>query len=506
MKMKNLRLFVTIMVVFFLTIIGGNCIAFARNYDKIVIAQVKGPTTMDITDQTFQQTQNVLKNIVEPLLEETGESGGEFTPCLATSWEYISDKEIKFHLRRGVVFHNGDPFTAKDVKFSFDFMQNPSNRSPLAGKLTVAFEGIEIIDDYTVVFKTNEIYAPALSALAHYFCIIPKKFIEAKGREEYAKYSIGTGPYELDKWVRGEYVKLKAFDKYWGKKPEVKEIIFRVIPEATSRVSALELGEVDIITEVPFEKRAEVEKSKTTKLVNYYWCQHYIGLNTFEKPFDSVKVRHALNYAIDRQAIIDSILNKDGKLQSGPICPRTFGYDPDLKPYEYNPNKAKKLLAEAGYSNGFETELSIENDLLNIQQIAEAIQSYLNKVGVRVNIQPYDPSVMWEKYRNKKLHMYIYPWDDPPEPNTYIYPLLNSQARGYYYKNLLVDALIEKGYSTVNREERKEVYHSLCQIVHNDAPWVFLWVYPEKFGMAEDIDWQPNRYGYTIMKNLKFIK
>jgi len=503
MKMKNLRLFVAIMVVFFLTIIGVNYMAFASNYDEIIIAQPCEPETMDISAQSLQETQNVLLNMVEPLLEAKGD--GEFSPCLAASWEYISDKEIKFHLRRGVVFHNGDPFTAKDVKFSFDFYQNPTNKSPLMGKLT-AFKGLEIIDNHTIIISTKELYAPALAILAQYLNIMPERFIETKGREEYAKHGIGTGPYELSQWVRGQYVEVKAFDRYWGEKPEIKKVTFKTIPEVTSRVSALLVGEVDIINEVPFEKWTDVKKAETTKLVNSYWLEYYIGLNIFEKPFDDVKVRQALNYAIDRQLIIDSLLKGEGKAQASAICPRTFGYDPNVEVYEYNPNKAKELLAEAGYPNGFETELSYPNNYINIQQISEAIASYLSQVGVKVTLTPNEPAIEWQKYRDKELHMYIYRWDDDPEPDKYIYPLLHSQARGYYYKNLLVDTLIDKARSIVNREEREKAYHYLCKVVHDDAPWVFLWVHPTKFGVSNDVDWQPSRLGYTKMKYAKFIK
>jgi peptide/nickel transport system substrate-binding protein len=238
-------------------------------------------------------------------------------------------------------------------------------------------------------------------------------------------------------------------------------------------------------------------------LTDQMGSMNYLGLNTYEKPFNDVKVRQAVNYAVNRPLINKALFNGKAILCAGPISPRTFGADPGLKPYAYDPAKAKQLLAEAGYPNGLETRLAYGTYMPQIQEQAEAIAADLAKVGIKVTLEPYERAVMWDKYKNKLHQMYIYFWDDAPEPDRYMYSLFHSKSRDYYYKNEQVDALLDKGRSTMDTAARAKVYNEIDRILYQDAPWVYLYVIPEVYGVANSVDYKGLRDGYLIMNTAK---
>jgi len=229
----------------------------------------------------------------------------------------------------------------------------------------------------------------------------------------------------------------------------------------------------------------------------------YLGLNTYEKPFNDVRVRQAVNYGVNRELINQALFQGKAILCRGPISPRTFGADPALKPYPYDPEKAKKLLAEAGYPNGFEARLAYGTYMPQIQEQAEAIAADLGKIGIRVKLEPYERAVMWERYKNRQHQMFIYFWDDAPEPDRYMYSLFHSKSRDYYYKNETVDRLLEKGRTTLDPAERAKVYHQIDRFLYEDAPWVYLYVIPEVYAVSNAVEYKGLRDGYLIMSTAR---
>jgi peptide/nickel transport system substrate-binding protein len=226
----------------------------------------------------------------------------------------------------------------------------------------------------------------------------------------------------------------------------------------------------------------------------------YLGLNTYKPPFNDVRVRQAANYAINRALINKALFGGKAILCAGAISPRTFGHDPKLKPYPYNPKKAKALLKAAGYPHGFSARLAYPTYMSQIQEQAEAIASDLGKVGIKVTLEPLERAVMWENYKGRKLEMYIYWWDDAPEPDRYVYSLFNSKSRDYYYKNPEVDVLLDKGRTILNRKQRAKVYHQVDDLLYHDAPWVYLYVVPEVFGVANNVEYHGRRDGFLDMR------
>jgi peptide/nickel transport system substrate-binding protein len=468
--------------------------------DTLVVVQEAEPVGLDIMQSSIQTTMSVCLNIHETLLKPTEEAG--VLPGLAEKWEKIDDLTWKFTLVTGATFHNGEPINAEAVKFSFERIMSDDLKSPHRGKLN-SFKGVEVLDEHTFTISLARPYAPGLYMLAQYLFIVPPGYVQEVGDTEYNMNPVGAGPYKLDKWVRGQEVVMSAYENYYGPKPAFKKLIFKGIPEEASRIASLLTGEAQVISGIPMHQRKRIVESGKAYLTDQMGSMNYLGLNTYEKPFSDVRVRQALNYAVNRPLINKALFNDEAILCAGPISPRTFGADPNLKPYPYDPEKAKKLLADAGYPNGFETRLAFGTYMPQIQEQAEAIAADLAKVGVKVRLEPFERAVMWDRYKNKKHQMYIYFWDDAPEPDRYMYSLFHSKSRDYYYKNENVDQLLEKGRATMDREERAKVYNKLDCLLYQDAPWIYLYVIPEVYGVVNSVEYEGLRDGYLIMNTAK---
>jgi peptide/nickel transport system substrate-binding protein len=468
--------------------------------DTLVVIQEAEPVGLDLMQSSIQTTMSVCYNIHDTLFHP--QEDASVLPALAQKWEKVDDLTWKITLRKDAVFHNGEPVNAAAVKFSYDRINSDDVKSPHKGKLS-AFTDLNVIDDYTFTIKTEQPYAPGLYMLGYYLPIVPPKYIQEVGNEKYNTDPVGSGPYRLKKWVRGEEIVLEAFDKYYGPKPAYKTVIFKANPEEASRIAALVTGEADVISGVPVHQRKKIVESGKAYLTPQMGVMPYIGINTYEAPFSDVRVRQALNYAIDKELIVKALFDGKAIICAGPISPRTFGADPKLKPYPYDPGKARQLLKEAGYPDGIEARLAYPTYMSQIQEQAEAIAANMTKAGFKVTLEPFERAVMWERYKGKKHQLYIYWWDDAPEPDRYMYSLFNSKSRDYYYKNTAVDELLDKGRTIMDRKERAKIYAQIDDMLYKDAPWAYLYVVPEVFGVADDVDYQGRRDGFLNMRYAK---
>ena len=483
-----------------LVIVSFSVPAVARDADTLVVVQEAEPVGLDLMRNSITTTMNVCRNIHDTLF--TPQEDTTVTPGLAEKWEKIDEVTWKITLRKDATFHNGEPIDAQAVKFSFDRIKGPEINSPHKGKLT-SFKDVRIIDDYTFTISTTAPYAPALSILGYYFPIVPPGYIKQVGNEAYNIKPIGCGPYKLVKWIKGEEVVLEAYDKYYRPKPAYKKVIFKAIPEAAARVAALLTGEADVIAAIPANQKKKIRESGKAYLAPHMGTMIYAGLNTYEGPFKDVRVRQAVNHAVNRELINKALFDGEAILCAGPISPRTFGHDPSLKPYSYDPQKAKALLAEAGYPNGFEAKLSYGTYMAQIQEQAEAIASDLGKVGIKMQLDPHERAVMWQNYKAKKYQMYIYLWDDAPEPDRYVYTLFNSKVRGYYYKNPKVDELLDRGRTILDRDKRAQDYAEVDRLLYEDAPWLYLYVIPEVYGVSNKVEYHGRRDVGLVMYSAK---
>ncbi len=473
---------------------------FAKDPGTLVVIQEAEPVGLDLMQSSIQTTMSVCYNIHDTLFHP--QEDATVKPALAEKWEKVDDRTWKITLRQGATFHNGEPVNAEAVKFSFDRVFKEELNCPHKGKLS-AFTELKVLDERTFTISTEEPYAPGLYILGYYLPIVPPKYVQEVGDTEYNVKPVGCGPYKLAEWVRGQEVILERFEAYYGEKPQYEKVIFRGVPEEASRIASLLTGEADVISGVAVHQRKKIIDSGKAYLTPQMGVMPYLGLNTYEPPFNDVRVRRAVNHAVNRELINKALFNGEAILCAGPISPRTFGANPDLKPYPYDPEKAKKLLADAGYPEGFEARLAYPTYMSQIQEQAEAIAADLGKVGVRVTLEPYERAVMWEKYKGRQHQMFIYWWDDAPEPDRYVYSLFHSKSRDYYYKNEAIDRLLDKGRTIMDREERAKVYHEIDRILYEDCPWVYLYVVPEVFGVANDVDYEGRRDGFLNMRYAK---
>jgi peptide/nickel transport system substrate-binding protein len=472
--------------------------ALAAAPDTLVVVQEAEPVGLDLMQSSIQTTMSVCYNLHDTLFHP--QEDATVKPALAEKWEKVDDRTWKITLRKGATFHNGEPVNAEAVKFSLERILNPELKSPHTSRLQI-FKDLKVLDEYTFTITTEKPYAPGLYILGYYLPIVPPAYVKKVGDTEYNTNPVGCGPYKLVKWVRGEEVVMEVYDKYYGPKPAYKKLIFKAVPEEAARVAGLLTGESDVVSGIPIHQRKKIEESGKAYLTPQMGSMNYLGLNTYEPPFNNVKVRQAVNYAVNRPLINKALFDGKAILCAGPISPRTFGADPKLKPYAYDPDKAKKLMKEAGYPNGFEARLAYGTYMPQIQEQAEAIASDLGKVGIKVTLEPFERAVMWDRYKSKKHQMFIYFWDDAPEPDRYMYPLFKD--RDYYYKNPKVDELLDKGRTVLDREQRAKVYAEVDRILYEDAPWIYLYVIPEVFGVSKKVDYQGRRDGFLNMRYAK---
>ncbi len=395
---------------------------------------------------------------------------------LATEWTSLSPTEWEFKLRKGVKWHDGTEFTAKDVKFSIERQQSMPKMKHLVSSITE----VQIVDDYTVRLKTAAPDGTLLINLAGSATrMVPEKAVTEMGAK-FAEQPVGTGPMKFVEWVQGEKLVLeKNKDYYEDTSQFVDRITFKGIPEGTSRTIALETGEVDLIVGVEATDKEKIQEN--TKLALYESelpRVEYVGMNTTKAPFDNTLVRQAISYAIDKDAINTVANNGRCKVANTVVGPSTLGYNGDLKLYPYSPEKAKALLAEAGFPNGFSTTIWASGDVRN--RIAQIVQSNLAEIGVKVDIELLETSAYLERTGAGEHSMCVLAWEANGDGDLAMYPQFHSSKHGAagnrsFYTNADVDKMLDEARVTVDLEKRSQLYKEAQAVVMGDAPWVPLY-------------------------------
>ena len=398
----------------------------------------------------------------------------EVVPQIAESWEQTDDQTYVFKIREGIKFHDGSDLTAEDVKFSLDRARNSAAVSYIVNFI----EEVTVDDDHTVTVKTTAPYAPTLRNLAIPFAaIVPKAVVEAD-ENAFIQNPVGSGPYKFVEWTHGDHVTLKAFDDYYAGKPETENLIMKVIPETSQRTIALETGEVDLAYDLAVNDIPKVNSDDklTVYEIPSLTCW-YVSMNMNKKPFDNPKVREAMSMAIDRQTIIDTINAGSGQTADAIIAPAVFGYySTGVK--EYNPTKAKELLAEAGYPNGFSTTLWVNDNQSRIE-MCQAMQAMLLEVGVQCNLEVLEFGSFISRTTAGDHDLAYFGWTTSSGDADYsYYSLEHSTQQGAagnrsFLADPDVDKLIEEARSNTNEEERKELYKELAiklDEINNNIP------------------------------------
>ncbi len=465
--------------------VGISTNAFAEK--TLTLALESDPTNIDPRFGTDVNSARVYQLTSNGLIRKDPKLN--LIPDLAERWENPDDKTYIFYLKQGITFHDGTEFTAEDVKYTFESILDPEMNSPKASPYK-KIESIDIIDPYTVKFTLKEVFSPFLIEMVQK--IVPKKAAEAQEDMKFTDSLVGTGPFKLVEWTHDEQVVLEANRDYFGGAPKVEKLVLKIIPDDTVRFLELKQGGVDLIQNaispdmVPIAETTENLKVITEESIIIY----YLGFNLEDQILKNVKVRQAIAYAIDRQAIIKHLMKGQASPATGLLSPANWAYESDVNIYDYDVEKAKVLLDEAGYpdSDGdgpeprFKIVYKTSTNALRIR-IGEVLQDQLKKAGIEVSeIQTFEWAKFYEDIKSGNFQMYTLRWVGITEPDIFHSIFHSSMVppegrnRGRY-RNPKIDELTEKGRLTVDVEERKKIYGDIQKILAEELPYIFLW-YP----------------------------
>jgi peptide/nickel transport system substrate-binding protein len=469
-------------------------LAPAADKNTLVIGLAADPMSLDPHDVNDTPSFNVWMNIFDTLLYRSRDL--KVNPLLATSYKMIDDTTWEFDLRKGVRFHNGEEFNASTVKFNFDRLMNPSNKLKQGvGVFPEHFERIECIDDYKIRIITKHPLPFLDSILCYTPGIIPPQYLRDKGPSFIAANPVGSGPYKFVRWARDEQVVLAANEKYWRGVPQIKKVVFRPIPEATTRIAGLQNKELDIIIGVPPSHVPMAEK-KGRSFVSKVPGMHVVFVafdNTKGGPVADKRVRRAIAHAIDIDTIIKKTIYGYGIKLALPYPKTHFGYDTELKPYPYDPNEAKRLLAEAGYPKGFDFILNSPTGRWGEdRETAEAVVGYLRKVGINASARFLEGGTFITKWFSHDMYpAYLARFGDVTWDAGYaLFRLLRSGSLFSNFHNPQIDALIDEGRSTTDRQKRLKAYYDVAKLIKEEVPYAFTYQFHYLYGINERVNWQ----------------
>jgi peptide/nickel transport system substrate-binding protein len=444
--------------------------------DMFVYALNAEPKTLDGLLADDFVAYNVTNNLYDNLIIQ--EPNGTLTPGLAESWTYNeAGDEITFKLRKGVKFHDGSEMTAADVKFTVEH----DIKHPPAANLTSSMKNIEIIDDYTVKLTLKYPFSPIEYCIAGSQLAIVSKTAYEKNPAAFARNPVGTGPYKFVKWLSGDKITLTRHDDYWGGKPAIKDVTFKVITETATAIVALEVGEVDMIQPTVQDRDALMANPDITWYEVPQVSTYFLAMNNKRGLFKDKNMRLAMACGIDRNALFIGALNGIGSVNNTPMPPNIFGYAKGFEWYPYNPEKAKEYLATAGYPNGLTVTFTTMNNEAFVRP-TEILQDQLRKIGVTVVIDKMDRAAYLDKVITAKGHEVcvmsataFYPDSD------YLYVMYHSdpteQGRNYHLnEDPVLDKLLEDARVSKDPETRRKLYWQVAERFKEEAIQVPLYV------------------------------
>jgi peptide/nickel transport system substrate-binding protein len=469
--------------------------AAAQAKDTLVVALTAHAPTLDPHFHFERVGVLVNINMFDSLLHKNAKL--EYVPGLATSWRALSDTVWEFKLRKGVKFHDGSTLTAEDVKFSFERVLDPAKKSPQYGNIR-AIKEVKIVDPETIQLVTAGPF-PLLLERMVYFGIVPKKHVEKVGDQAFGTTAtVGTGPWKLVEWKRDQHIRLEAFDGYWRGRPPFKTLIFRAIPEVATQISELKTGGVDLIRNVSADIVPELKANPQTYVSSAPILRvHYVHMDMRTPPFDKKAARQAASHAIDRQAIIQKMMGGLGTEVATVVQPAAFGHDPEVKPFPYDPKRAKELLAQAGYPSG--VDITLHSSFIEFRPVFEAIGQMLTDVGLRTNLRMWDPGPAWNKYfqgEGKATHGYYGSWGNYSvfDADAVLHPLYHTEPGGWVGKWYIrvpgLDGLIDEARSSIDPARRKASYTQIQRLIREEAPSIFLFTQYDTLAISKKVEYQ----------------
>ncbi|MGD9308799.1 MAG: ABC transporter substrate-binding protein [Desulfosarcina sp.] len=487
--------------------------AIAMAKADLVVVTDAPPKSMNPHAFSSDANLSYMSNFFDGLLQRPAPDG-KLSPALAESWERLDGVTWKFNLRKGVKFHNGNAFTAADVKFTFERMKDPQYSKLL--NIANSIASIETPDDYTVIFK-NVKPVPWFAETMHQNFIVDMESSEGRDDGDYNTKPIGTGAYKLVEWVKGSYVRLAANDDYWEGAPKYKTVDIRPITEEATRFAALAGKQADIVNGVPVSLIERIEKMPHVELISRPARRAiYMDISNMKgTPFEDIRVRQAIAHAINEDEIIEKVMRGQATATAQVPDVPTVGYLPGLKRLPYDPAKAKQLLAEAGYPNGFDITVAGPNDrYVNDEKICEAVAKYLAKVGLKVSLDVKPKSIFFDELSDFKHQFYLIGWFDGSfdfgrSAEKLLHTVDKDKGMGAYngtkYSNPEIDKMIIESSSIIDRAEREKALQAINKKSVEDVAWIPLHYQQDIFAVVKgkDVKFTPRSDRWIVAKEIK---
>jgi peptide/nickel transport system substrate-binding protein len=453
----------------------------------------------------------VVSNMFDCLVWRGRVEHDEFEGRLAESWEVLDDVTWRFYLREGIEFHNGEPYNAEAAKFSIDRILEDDQM--IVHSQWTHIKEVRIVDEYTIDIETHDPVPDMLSKLAGTGCgNVPPKYVQEIGKEEFAMNPVGTGPFVFEEWERDQEIRLVANDDYWEGPPEIAGVTFKVIPEPSTRVAELLTGGLDITDPVEPQDWERIEENEDVELVKANTTRTMLLVHRCDEPFVTAdpKIRAAIDYAIDDQALVELIGDMGVPTLSRVTPPTMSATDKYFGQYNYDSDQARQLLEEAGY-DGEELTFHTTTTWLGQKEVAEAIAAMLTEVGLNIDLQILEPSTFREQV--------YYPQDANEEimmlalGNSFFDPWI--AMKGFYSKQERVrshwqsdrfDELWEKALVEMDPQQREEYFLEMQDLVVEGRPYTFLYLLKTAYGKSKQLEWPIPPDNFYWMYNARFVE
>jgi peptide/nickel transport system substrate-binding protein len=479
---------------------------------SLTVAQDYPPRMMNPHGDDSDAGLSYFSNFFDGLLQRKG-SEGTLVPALAEKFEHPDLLTWRFYLRKGVKFHNGNPFDAADVKFTFERLSNPDvSEFTNTGK---QIDSVTIVDDYTVDIKTKQ-PIPWFANNMHQIFIMDKESTETRDPGDVMVKAIGTGAYRFVEWVKGSYIRMEANADYWEGAPPINKVEIRPITESSTRFAALVSGQVDIVTGIPVELFDKVKKNPKLQVISRPARRSiFLGIGNKEgSPTADIRVRKAMYMAINEDEIIEKIMRGHATPAAQVPDPPTIGYNETIQRLAYDPEMAKNLLKEAGYEKGFDITLTGPNDrYVQDAKIAEAVARYLAKIGIRVKLDVKPKSVFFPEVTKGILDFYLIGWFDGTfDMGRTYFKLVHTRDEekgfgvfnGAAFSNPEIDKLLQSTADIVDPEERKQTLQKLNKMAMDNIAWIPLHYQEDLYAIQQGkgIKFQPRPDRWMVYKEI----
>jgi peptide/nickel transport system substrate-binding protein len=478
---------------------------------EIVVGLGAEPRSMLAVTIVDWTTNNMLEHIYDRLLDRDPKTFKP-TPMLAESWKIVTDTTWEFKLRKGVKFHNGEPFTSASVKATIEYTLDPANKTHFtAGAYWGLVKEVQIVDDYTVRFITKQPWPNLVdSAASNGSLMMPAKALKELGPAKLAEKPIGTGPFKFVEWKRDERLVLERNPDYWQGPADASRVTFRFIPEFSARMAALLSGEIDIMKDVPPHAVEAIERSRRAKMRTTVSSRiNYLALvNLKPGPMQDLRVRRAMNHAVDVDELIKQVLRGRATRMCGPLSPVNVDYGP-VECYKHDPARAQALFKEAGVDP---TTLALTLDTPSgryplDKDVSLAIGAQLQRLGIKTNVVVNEWGTHLDKIKNRTTgDMFFLGWGPALHGQGTMPPLfLADQTYSSYGNNTTLNEKIARVQTVLDPKARAEGYAELQKMVRDEAPWVFLWQQHDLYGVAQHVEWTPRADEKVWMYDAKIV-